>query len=916
MDLPKKFAHLPLHILYLSSVRILSASFILALAIVCVSASVLAQERAAPSDLEAAEPVFVPPSLRQFVPATYPPRAVDEQVEAEVIVQIDIDAAGKVEAVEVNTPAAATGYGFDEAALEAVQQFVFDPATEDGVPVPVRLMYRYVFKLQEAPEEPLTPPDAPEIGEAPDAPAPDQATPRPAVVNLRGEALERGTRDPLIGVIVTVFQGEGEEAVGYEATTDRDGVFTFQDLPAGEWRILIEPKGYFPYRTTETIEAGQLTEGTFYVEKGSYNPFDVLVEAERGRKVVTRRTLKAEEIARIPGTFGDPIKVVQNLPGVARTNPLSGELIVRGSSSEDTKLYIGSVGVPLIYHFGGLRSVVPLGMIDSIDFYPGNFSVFYGRAIGGVLDVNLKELRPDAVHGYADINLFDSGVYLEAPLGDTASVAVAGRRSYVDFLLNAAIPDDALVNLITAPRYYDYQIAFNWRPHRDHRLGLFLFGSDDELRIVADNPTFDVNIRSNSASASTTFQRAIIDYDWTPSESFRSSTKIATGVDSLYFNGFDLFIFDFKIYQPTVRQTFEWDLSKKTKLKTGIDAIWSKVDINIMAPLPPKEGGGDDDGPDSEIFTLTQNGVRSRDVGLFAELELSGLDDFLFIPGVRVDYFETLEDFTYDPRLTVRYSLAEQWSLKAGVGLFHQAPTPDETGEGGFGNPDLGAEAAVHYSVGAEYKPRPYLLLDATFFYKDMFDLVAQSDAVIERDGEMVPEVYNNEGEGRVFGLELLARHEFANKFFGWITYTLSRAERLDPGEKNYRLFDFDQTHILTLIGSYQLPRNWEVAARWRFVTGKPITPNVGGVLNLDTYEYDAVRGEANSDRLEDFHQLDLRVDKRWIYDTWKLNLYLDVQNIYNRSNVEGYQYNFDYTEKVPQQGLPILPILGIKGEF
>ena len=164
--------------------------------------------------------------------------------------------------------------------------------------------------------------------------------------------------------------------------------------------------------------------------------------------------------------------------------------------------------------------------------------------------------------------------------------------------------------------------------------------------------------------------------------------------------------------------------------------------------------------------------------------------------------------------------------------------------------------------------------------------------------------------------MELLVRHEFANRFFGWITYTLSRAERLDPGESDYRLFDFDQTHILTLVGSYQLPRNWEVAARWRYVTGSPTTPFDGGVFNVDTYEYEPVPGKVNSARFEDFHQLDLRVDKRWIYDTWKLNLYLDVQNLYNRSNVEGYQYNFDYSERVPSQGLPILPILGIKGEF
>ena len=893
---------------YLSGVRIGTALSVAVCMCVAWPSSPLAQEA----------PEFTPPLLLEFVPANYPARAVSDGVEAEVIVQIDIDADGRVEAVEVATPAAAQGYGFDAAALAAVERFVFQPATEDGAPVPVRLMYRYVFKLEPATPEPEPEPPAGDPGSSDPVQDPVDAPSSPSVVNLRGEALERGTRDPLIGVIVTVFQGEGDDAVGYEAETDAEGGFVFRDLPPGPWKILIEPKGYFPFRTTERVEPDQVTEVTCYVERGIYNPFDVVVEGERGRKVVTRRTLQAEEIARIPGTFGDPIKVVENLPGVARTNPLSGEIIVRGSSSEDTKLYIGSVGVPIIYHFGGLRSVIPVGMVESIDFYPGNFSVYYGRAIGGVLDINVKELQPDRVHGYADVNLFDSGVYLEAPLGDTASIAVATRRSYIDFVLDAVIPDDAPINLITAPRYYDYQVLGTWRPDRNHRLQLFVFGSDDELRVVVDNPAFDVNVRSNAASASTNFVRGILDYEWTPSQTFRASTKIATGLDTLNFNGFGIFLFDFAIYQPSLRQSFEWDLSKKAKLKTGIDAVWSKVDILIMAPgTPPKEGdAGDDGGSTEDILSFDQRGLRSRDVAGYAELELSAFEDLVFIPGGRVDYFETLDDFTFDPRLAVRYAVTDEWTAKGGVGLFHQAPGPDETAEGGFGNPDLGAEAAVHYSVGTEYKPLPHLLVDTTLFYKDMFDLVARSDAVVERDGEATPEVYNNEGVGRVYGLELLVRHEFANRFFGWITYTLSRAERLDPGESDYRLFDFDQTHILTLVGSYQLPRNWEVAARWRYVTGSPTTPFDGGVFNVDTYEYEPVPGKVNSARFEDFHQLDLRVDKRWIYDTWKLNLYLDVQNLYNRSNVEGYQYNFDYSERVPSQGLPILPILGIKGEF
>jgi outer membrane receptor protein involved in Fe transport len=242
-------------------------------------------------------------------------------------------------------------------------------------------------------------------------------------------------------------------------------------------------------------------------------------------------------------------------------------------------------------------------------------------------------------------------------------------------------------------------------------------------------------------------------------------------------------------------------------------------------------------------------------------------------------------------------------------------PTADETADQ-FGNPDLEPEEATHASLGFETNPLEYLNIDTTLFYKDLTNLVASTDQTVVRDGETVPMVYNNEGEGRVYGLELMVRHEFANNFFGWVTYTLSRAERLDPGETNYRLFDYDQTHILTVIGSYQLPRNWEISGRWRLVTGNPTTPIVGAVFDSKIDEYVATYGEVNSARLEPFHQLDLRIDKRWIYDLWRFNVYMDVQNVYNRSNVEGYEYNFDFSRRRPQQGLPVLPIFGFRADF
>jgi hypothetical protein len=174
----------------------------------------------------------------------------------------------------------------------------------------------------------------------------------------------------------------------------------------------------------------------------------------------------------------------------------------------------------------------------------------------------------------------------------------------------------------------------------------------------------------------------------------------------------------------------------------------------------------------------------------------------------------------------------------------------------------------VHYSAGVEIRPIERLLVDVTGFYKDLRELVSRTDAVAGNGEAARPLNFDNGGVGRAYGLELLVRRDLTDRFSGWLSYTLSRSERLDSGAGEYRPFDFDQTHVL------------------------------------------------NSERLPPFHQLDVRLDKRWILDNWVLTAYLDVQNVYNHANPEGYSYNFDSTDRKVRQGLPIIPVLGLRGEF
>ena len=864
-----------------------------------------AQEPPAPTP--ATEPQvdeeLTPPSLKKDVQPTYPTRAQEEGVAAEVLLDIDIDAAGIVENAVVVQGATAAGYGFDEAAIAAAKLLLFEPARVAGQGVPVTISYRFRF--------------VPDVKEEPAivaVPVPEAPPPAPPTGQLSGRLTERGTRLPIIGVRVTIFRGEGDDAEGFETETDTSGTFLFEGLGIGTWRILADPEGYYPLRVEEGVAENQHTKASYRIERQSYNSYDVIVETSEVAREVSQVSISAKQAERIPGTFGDVLAVVQNFPGVARTQ--GADVVVRGSAPEDTRVYIAGIDVPIIYHFGGLRSVLPVGMVERIDFYPGNFSVEYGRATGGIIDVDLKNLAPKKIGGYADVSILDTSLYLEVPINEKTAIAVAGRRSYIDALLGPLLPDDGTTFVL--PRYYDGQVLASYRPAPAHRLETFFFYSDDKFEVLFDEPVGDNpnSIPITDIGYTVDFARAIASHHYIPSKKFSSELKLSVGRDRFNFNVGETLFIRFENLQAQLRETTKYQLSDSLTLRGGLDYLFARLDYSIRAPaVAPSD---DEDGPprlDEDDFIFSEATGTSHSTAGFIQAEYKPIEELLLIPGVRLDHFSRTKHFALSPRVTARLDLNPLWALKAGVGLFVQEAQFQES-DPVFGNPDVELEKAMHYSFGAEYRPENHIKLELTGFYKTLSDLVVTSDDVREVNGMTEPLRYDNNGAGRVMGLEVSARHELAKGFFGWVAYTLSRAERKDNDDTEYRLFDYDQTHILTVIGSYKLPRNWEVSSRFRLVSGNLYTPYIGAVYSSDDDTYLGIRGPTNSDRVGAFNQIDFRIDKKWIYDTWMLNAYLDIQNVANRTNPEGINYNFDFSETEVTSGLPIIPVLGLRGEF
>jgi TonB family protein len=859
----------------------------------------------------ASEPAAAPkgkpelPKPLTYVAPRYPAEAEKLGREATVTLQLDIDKVGHVTRAIVVDPA---GYGFDEAATDASKDLVFSPARKvDGTPVAARILYRYSFKL--------TPKDEPSAKEPAD---------KPAAQGLSGTVLITGSDVTLANATVIARSLDGKE---HTTTTDAQGHFELHQLPPGAYTLRIESAGYEPLVVDETLSDGEAIEVKYRLA-GAADGLEVVVRGDRPPREVTKRTLERREIDRIPGTNGDALRSIQNLPGVARPPAIAGLLIVRGSSPQDTKTFIDGTPVPLIYHFGGLSSVIPTEMLEKIDFYPGNFSAQYGRVMGGIVDVAIRSPKDDGkYHGLAQLDLIDVRAMVEGPIPLLKgwTFAAAGRRSYFDAWLGPVLKS-AGAGVTQAPVYYDYQFLVQRNISATSNFRLSFLGSDDGLKLLMDDPPPGEPALSGNFGLHTAFQRLQARYVNDLSADDRIAITAALGRDILDFE-VGPFFFQLAVNSITGRIEYTRRFSKGLRINVGADLEGGFYDVNLRLPEQPRPGT-----PPNQPFSLRPPQEVTRSSSGFSpagyiEAELSPIPRLKLVPGLRLDYSDTSERVAASPRVNARFDIAQGYprtTLKGGVGVFHQPPQYQEASPP-LGTVGLRDNRAIHYALGVEQEITRHLELSAEGFYKQLDDLVVAKPSLSTTGLE-----YDNEGRGRAFGGEFLLKYKPDDRFFGWAAYTLQRSTRIDhPGEEE-RLVSFDQTHILTVLGSVRLGGGWEFGARFRLVSGNLTTPNVcnaseqscdpsrtSSLLYAGTGSYIAIPFAApNSERLPLFHQLDIRVDKRWKFKSWQLSAYVDLQNVYNYGNAEGLSYNFNYTARQYVSGLPILPNIGLRADF
>ncbi|MEM6789414.1 MAG: TonB-dependent receptor, partial [Myxococcota bacterium] len=755
-------------------------------------------------------------------------------------------------------------------------------------------------------------------------PPDDDDPPKPPPVGVyRGTLLDAALGEPMAGARILLTTPDGTELETYSAA---DGAFTFGELAPGSYRLRVEVDGFEPLEVSEEVTAGEELEATYRIApEAEAGIIDVTVEGERPPREVTRRTLEQREIARIPGTNGDALRSLQSLPGVARPPGLAGVLLVRGSAPQDTLTFVDGVDVPLIYHFGGLSSVLPTEVLEKIDFYPGNFSARYGRAQGGIVDVGIRSPK-DEYSGLAQVDLIDARFLFEGPIPWTDkkwTFSVSGRRSYLDAWLGPVL-EAAGTEVAQAPRYYDYQALIE-RKWDTGKFRVSFYGSDDRLELVLGEPGPGEPALAGNIGLITIFQRGQVGYEQDITPDDRVNLQFAFAHDQLSF-GLSTLFFNLDSYQFLGRAEYTRKLGALATLNVGIDVEAGQAEVDARLPPLPRPGQPDNGPFSTGQLTPADVTVDVLRPAAYLEAEITPLSRWRIVPGLRVDYTDDTSQVTASPRLNSRFDVVEGFprtTVKGGVGVFQQPPQFAQTTPP-FGNPDVNSNYAIHYSLGVEQDITRQLEIGVEGFYKQ---LESQVVAQLSDSGRTSDNV--NTGSGYVAGAELLMKYKPDDHFFGWVAYTLSRSIRRNaPGEPEY-LVDFDQPHILTILGSYRFDSGWEIGSRFRFVSGNRIDPIVCDATNQQCSDtrinalYNSTGGFTpiqfggiSSERLPPFHALDIRVDRKWQFKHWAFSAYLDVQNAYNNQNIEAISYNFSFTGRTPVAGIPILPSIGLRGEF
>lgn len=698
--------------------------------------------------------------------------------------------------------------------------------------------------------------------------------------------LEKGTGRPV---------GRAEVAVGEaKQFTNIDGRLTLQGR-TDTFKVTIEKNGF----ETLGVELNpkEAKEKTVYLFPGTPTDNEVTVKGQKRPEVSKKILTIAEATRAAPG--GDPGQITRVLPGV-QSKAFGSQIAVRGSGPNDTIYLVDDIALPFLFHPIGNISILPKEYLSQIEFSSGGYGSQYGMGTGGVVKLITPQEAPANNKYTYTLNVpFMVSAYADHLIDANRWVSVGVRKSTTEYILPPLLkrsPDGG--NLTILPYFGDVVVSYSDVSEGSLKRLQYLY-SQDGLRAAVPGSTGSGEEGKNEFRVFLDFHAISFQNDFNLGDGWSLHTAPYTTYTTQ----------DSKFNDNTVKLNFcqlflKNELTKrlegKDKLILGVEPAYLRGQVDVNAIVFQDDPFFD---PESAPKRAVKINTRYPFGAAWAGGEFQ-LGNVFLAPGVRGNWSGQLRKSIADPKLNGRYKLGDD-IFKFAVGSYSQEPEPQQMSET-YGNPDLGYIRSMHYIAGWEKTYDNTWTVDLQVFRKNFTNLVKN------RAGD-----FRNSGKRESTGFETFLRREFTGRLFGWLSYTYSKTSDIDfTGDKEHPS-DFDQTHVIHLLGSYKLTNDWEAGGRLDMNTGDVFT-GIGDVTynpNIDSYK--AASGKSiNNRRLPDRKTISVYAETKSFYDTWTLNWRFGVEGIGLGKQAVSMNYNYDYSKEELFTSLPPIPYIEVRAEL
>lgn len=698
------------------------------------------------------------------------------------------------------------------------------------------------------------------------------------------------------------------------AVTFDDGTYEINNLNPGVYSVKVVAAGFEEAMVNEiTVTNARTVTLDFPLNLITVEQEEVTVTAKTFvRKVespVSLKTLNSTEIERLPGANRDVSRVLQALPGVAARATFRNDIIIRGGAPSENKFYLDGIEVPNINHFatqgssGGPVGLLNVNFIREVDFYSGAFPANRANGLSSVIAFKQKDGNKDGLITNFALGSSDVALTLDGPIGEKTDFIFSIRRSYLQFLF-------AALKLPFLPTYNDSQFKVNYKINEKNKLTFIGLGALDQFRLntkvndkVDDPETKEYNeyILGNIPSQGQwnyTFGVNWLHYSKNSYQTVVLSRNMLNNRAQRYFGNVEEEankLLDYSSFEAENKFRFEHLYTKNGwRFSAGFGYEYARYRNETFNRIIIQ---GSPLTIDYESDLFLSKGA------LFSQLSRDLFKNRLSLSlGLRTDISNYSSSMMnpldqLSPMFSFNFKVTENFSLNGNVSRFHQLPAYTILGyrntNGDLVNKDNGLKyiRADHFVLGTEFLTKFDSRFTVEGFFKNYsrYPFSVNDSISLANLGSDFGVIGNEEmtstSTGRTYGMEFLYQQKMYKGFYGIVAYTFVRSEFKDKNDV-YVPTSWDSRHIVSLTGGKRFKKGWELGMRWLFSSGSPYTPYDIATSSLQQVWDVTGRGlldynQLNTQREANYHQLNVRLDKKFFLDKFNLNFYLDIQNLY-----------------------------------